>query len=78
MFSGKTKRRWLALFIAGAMAASSTAVWATDLKTSEDASADGKVNSQTAANYITDDNFSNDMIDNNYTKVSQSMTSPVM
>ncbi len=76
MFSGKKMRRWAAVLTAAAMAAMSVPVWATDLKTSEQASADGQVNAETAANYITDDNFSNDMIDNNYTKVSQSLTSP--
>lgn len=76
MFSGKKMRRRLAVLTAAAMAAASIPVWATELKTSEQASADGRVNAETAANYITDDNFSNDMIDNNYTKVSQSLTSP--
>ncbi len=76
MFSGKRKRRRLAVLTALAMTAASIPVWATDLKTNEQASADGEVNAETAVNYITDDNFTNDMIDNNYTKVSQSLTSP--
>lgn len=74
MFPKRGKRRILALTLVAAMAMSSLTVCAEE-ETSEKASADGVVNAETASNYITDD-FSSDMIDSNYTVISQTLTSP--
>lgn len=74
MFPAKKRRRALALLLTAAMAAGSLTVLAEE-ETNEKVSSDGVVNATSASNYITDD-FSSDMIDTNYTAVSQSLTSP--
>ncbi len=74
MFPEKKQRRLLAFLLTVAMAAGSMTVCAEE-ETKEKVSSDGVVNAESASNYITDD-FSSDMIDTNYTVVSQSLSSP--
>lgn len=73
MFPTTKWRRASAFVMAVAVAASGLTVWAGE--TNEKGSTDGVVNAESASNYITDD-FSSDMVETNYTVVSQSLSSP--
>ncbi len=73
MFPRTKWRRASAFVMAAVVAAGGLTVWAEE--TNEKVSADGVVNAESASNYITDD-FSSDMVETNYTVVSQSLSSP--
>lgn len=65
MLLGKMKNRWIALLLAVSAVSGSMTVQAEEAEEKE-----------TGSHYITDDSFSNDMIDHNYSAVSKSLTSP--
>lgn len=73
MFPTTKWRRASAFLMAAVVAASGLTVWAEE--TNEKVSTDGVVNAESASNYITDD-FSSDMVETNYTVVSQNLSSP--